>query len=191
MVRPTKPLCSLCGVVRRAAALLLIALAAVLASGCGGGGGKSKADQLSSYLSSVRIEQSAYRQAQKGALKAMDIVSKPSPTNVDCKSSASLIRTARDDYARLGTRLRGIRPPGDLRTAHGKLVQSLQLYSRYFDELQQIVSYCNARALIAASYSSLPGQANKLRSGWRTAVTASAAKFGVTLPSWANEVGRP
>jgi hypothetical protein len=163
----------------------------VLAAGCGGGGGPGQASQLSSYLASIGIEQSAYRQAQKGALKAMDIVSKPSPSHVECKSSATLIRTARDDYTKLGTRLRGIHPPADLQLAHGKLVQSLQLYARFFDELQQIVAYCNARALIAASYSSLPGKANQLRSGWRTAVTASAEKFHVTLPSWANEVGRP
>src|SRR5215218_9348658 len=99
----------------------------LLAAGCGG---DSTGDRLNAYFGRVQLEQSAYRHAQKGALRAMDLIGKPRSTAGDCRASARLMRSARDDYTRLGGRMQEIEAPTRLRLAHEKLAQSLGLYAR-------------------------------------------------------------
>jgi hypothetical protein len=166
---------------------LAIASLVLLAAACGGG---STEDRLNAYLGRVQLEQSAYRHAQKGALHAMDLIGKPRPTTGDCRASARLMRSARDDYTRLGGRMQEIEPPTHLRLAHEKLAQSLGLYARFFDELQQAIGFCNPRALVAEDASPLPNQAQRLRSDWRNAIAAYARQSGVDVPGWAAEVGQ-
>ena len=167
-------------------ALAIVSLV-LLAAGCAGA---STEDRLSAYFGRVQLEQSAYRHAQKGALHAMDLIGKPRPTAGDCRTSARLMRSARDEYTRLGGRMQEIEPPTRLRLAHEKLAQSLGLYARFFDELQQAIGFCNPGALVAEDASPLPDQAQRLRSDWRNAVTAYAHQTGVEVPGWAAEVGR-
>jgi len=159
----------------------------LLAAGCGG---DSTGDRLNAYFGRVQLEQSAYRNAQKGALHAMDVIGKQQPTVGDCRVSARLMRSARDRYTRLGSRMSSIEPPTTLRLAHEKLAQSLGLYARFFDELQQAIGFCSPGALVAEDASPLPDQAQRLRSDWRSAVTAYARQTGVEVPDWAAEVGQ-
>jgi hypothetical protein len=167
-------------------ALAIVSLV-LLAAGCGG---DSTGDRLNAYFGRVQLEQSAYRDAQRGALHAMDLIGKQQPTAGDCQVSARLMRSARDRYARLGSRMSSIEPPTNLRLAHEKLAQSLGLYARFFDELQQAIGFCDPGALVAEDASPLPNQAQELRSEWRKAVTAYARQTGVELPGWAAEVGQ-
>jgi hypothetical protein len=159
----------------------------LLAASCGG---DSTGDRLNAYFGRVQLEQSAYRDAQKGALHAMDLIGTQQPTAGDCRASARLMRSARDRYTRLGSRMSSIEPPTTLELAHEKLAQSLGLYARFFDELQQAIGFCSPGALVAEDASPLPNQAQRLRSEWRKAVSAYARKAGVELPGWAAEVGQ-
>jgi hypothetical protein len=166
--------------------VLLVALG-LLAAGCGG---TSDGDRLNDYFDRVGVEQTAYRDAQKGALHAMDILTKKTPSAGDCRKSARLMGTASDEYGDLGTRLRKIEPPAALRAAHGELARSLQVYSLYFEELHQVIAFCDSGQLTAASASSLPDRARALRSDWRVQATKYATRTGVSVPAWAEEVGR-
>jgi len=158
----------------------------LLAAGCGG---DSTGDRLNAYFGRVQLEQSAYRDAQKGALHAMDLIGKQQPSAANCRVSARLMRSASDRYTRLGRRMSSIEPPATLQLAHEKLAQSLGLYGIFFDELQRAIAFCNPRALLAEDASPLPDQAQQLRSEWRKAVAAYARRAGVELPGWAAEVG--
>lgn len=166
--------------------LLAVASLVLLAAACGG---RSDAERLSVYFGRVQVEQSAYRHAQKGALRALDFVDKTTPTAADCRASARLMGSARDRYSRLGSRMRAIEAPSDLRGAHRELARSLQLYARFFDELEQVIGYCDALTLTAASGSPLPDRARELRADWRLAVVDRAVRTGVSVPDWAREVG--
>jgi hypothetical protein len=171
-------------VIRR---LLVLAAAALVVGGCVGG---SDGDQLDAYFDQVGVEQSAYREAQMGALQAMDMLAVRQPTASDCRRSSRLMGTARDDYGQLGGRLGKIEPPEPLRAAHLELTRSLRLYALYFDQLEQVIGFCDPVQLTAASLSTLPDRARKLRSDWRVKATRYAARTGVAFPAWANEVGR-
>jgi hypothetical protein len=172
---------------RRVAIVIAIGSFGLLVGGCGGA---SSEERLSAYFGRVQLEQTAYRQAQKGALHAMDLIGKQQPTAGDCRASARLMRSARDEYTRLGTRMHAIEAPGRLRVAHDKLTRSLGVYARFFNELQQAIGFCSPAALVAEDASPLPDQAQRLRSDWRNAVTEYARQTGVELPGWATEVGR-
>jgi hypothetical protein len=172
-------------VIRRLA--VVAAAVGLLAAGCGG---SSDSDNLDNYFQEVSVEQDAYWQAQKGALRAMDLLSKATFTAVDCRQSARLMGTARDAYGELGGRLGRIDPPAALRDAHQKLARSLRLYSLYFEQLRQVIGFCNAGQLTAASMSKLPDRARALRSDWRVKAIRYADRTGVVFPAWAEEVGR-
>ncbi len=137
------------------------------------------------------MEQSEYRRAQRDAIHGIDLVDKDVPTARDCARSARLIERARDDYGHLRIRMDAIEPPTSLQGAHQKLVRSLQVYSRYFDQLHQVLAFCDVAQLTAASTSQLPLRAQGLRAQWRVAVLDAGAKSGVQVPHWTREVGRP
>jgi hypothetical protein len=166
---------------------VLLVLAVALLAGCGG---SSDGDQLDAYFQSVSVEQDAYRQAQKGALQALDLLERGVPTTADCRRSARLMRAARDDFGVLGGRLGHLEPPDALRGAHRELTHSLELYSLYFDQLRQVIRLCNPAQLTAASLSTLPDRARALRADWRIKAVRYAAQTDVAFPAWAEEVGR-
>jgi hypothetical protein len=167
--------------------LVLLVAIALAATGCGGA---SDGEQLGAYFDNVSVEQDAYNRAQKGALAAMDLLSKQSPTAGDCRRSSRLMGTARDDFGQLGGRLGKIAAPDALRTAHRELTRSVGLYSLYFEQLRQVISFCNPQQLVAASLSKLPDRARALRSAWRVQANRYAHRTGVEFPAWAEEVGR-
>jgi hypothetical protein len=113
------------------------------------------------------------------------------PTRANCRASANLLHLAAGKYVRSGARLRKIEPPPALQAAHTRLARSLQLYSLYIEEVQQVVRFCDPISLVAQAGSKLPDRAMSLRAQWRRTVTTYAHRTGVTLPPWADEVGRP
>ena len=164
------------------ALLVVLAVAA-----CGG----SDADSLTTYLDEMKREQNAYLQAQRRAFEALDVVDVPEPTIEECRRSGHLLRAARDDYDDLGIRMRGLDPPDELTDAHSRLAKSLQLFAQYLDRVQQDIRDCDFEALEeTVSRSQLPDRARELRSDWRVAVSAYAAREGVVIPPWVSEVGK-
>jgi hypothetical protein len=163
-------------------------LLAWLLAGCGG---TSQRDRLESYFGRVEVEQRAYRDAQRDALHALGLIAAGEPTRAQCRTSARLLHLAAGKYVRSGARLRKIEPPDALRAAHARLARSLQLYSLYLEEVQQVVGFCDALSLMAQAGSKLPDRAMALRSQWRRTVTTYAGQTDVALPAWADEVGRP
>jgi hypothetical protein len=122
---------------RRRGALLVVLLAAGVGA-CGGGGGESTRERLNDYVRSANTVERRFAEDFKRANDAYAAYARgelePARAEADLARAETAIRSAREAVARL-------RPPGDARTLHARLLRYLDMNVTFAGETARLAVY--------------------------------------------------